>query len=114
MANLQFTDCTKPVILLRPSLRSLVAVPTRHWRPAQSRTRFTVKASPKQQISLTRRRFIAESTAISLSLPQLIGFEQIAKSEEALSEWERVYLPIDPGVVLLDIAFVPDDLNHGK
>ncbi|XP_041013945.1 photosystem II stability/assembly factor HCF136, chloroplastic isoform X1 [Juglans microcarpa x Juglans regia] len=34
-------------------------------------------------------------------------------SEDALSEWERVYLPIDPGVVLLDIAFVPDDLNHG-
>lgn len=30
-----------------------------------------------------------------------------------MSEWERVYLPIDPGVVLLDIAFVPDDPNHG-
>ncbi|GJX47889.1 FAD/NAD(P)-binding oxidoreductase family protein [Tanacetum coccineum] len=30
-----------------------------------------------------------------------------------LSEWEHVYLPIDPGVVLLDIAFVPDDPSHG-
>ncbi|EMS61040.1 hypothetical protein TRIUR3_14237 [Triticum urartu] len=30
-----------------------------------------------------------------------------------LSEWERVGLPIDPGVVLLDIAFVPDDPSHG-
>jgi hypothetical protein len=38
---------------------------------------------------------------------------QLAKSEETLSEWERVYLPIDPGVVLLDIAFVPEDPNHG-
>uniref|UniRef100_A0A453TD46 Photosynthesis system II assembly factor Ycf48/Hcf136-like domain-containing protein n=2 Tax=Aegilops tauschii subsp. strangulata TaxID=200361 RepID=A0A453TD46_AEGTS len=32
---------------------------------------------------------------------------------EDLSEWERVGLPIDPGVVLLDIAFVPDDPSHG-
>ncbi|KAJ6916703.1 photosystem II stability/assembly factor HCF136 [Populus alba x Populus x berolinensis] len=26
---------------------------------------------------------------------------------------KEFYLPIDPGVVLLDIAFVPDDTNHG-
>jgi hypothetical protein len=31
-----------------------------------------------------------------------------------LSEWERVYLPIDPGVVLLDIEFVPDVPSHGS
>ncbi|GJU52505.1 V-type proton ATPase subunit A1 [Tanacetum coccineum] len=34
-------------------------------------------------------------------------------TSDALSEWEYVYLPIDPGVVLLDIAFVPDDPSHG-
>ena len=28
-------------------------------------------------------------------------------------EWERVGIPIDPGVVLLDISFVPDDPSHG-
>jgi hypothetical protein len=36
-----------------------------------------------------------------------------ADGAPALSEWERVFLPIDPGVVLLDIAFVPDDPSHG-
>lgn len=116
MATLQFSDCSKPVILLRPSFTSLFAnTRHRHWRTAPSRasTRFIPKAS-LQQFSLNRRRFIAETTAISLSLPQLVGFEQLARSEEALSEWERVYLPVDPGVVLLDIAFVPDDLNHGN
>nr|GEX60744.1 6-phosphogluconate dehydrogenase, C-terminal-like protein [Tanacetum cinerariifolium] len=33
-------------------------------------------------------------------------------TSDSLSEWERVYLPIDPGVVLLDIVFVTDDLSH--
>lgn len=55
------------------------------------------------------------ATVISISsvcAPLIVGCG-VAKSEESLSEWERVYLPIDPGVVLLDIAFVPDDPNHG-
>lgn len=55
-----------------------------------------------------------ETAAISVSLAPLIGFQQPARSDDGLSEWERVYLPIDPGVVLLDIAFVPDDTNHGR
>jgi len=29
------------------------------------------------------------------------------------SDWEQVKLPIDPGVVLLDIGFTGDDPNHG-
>nr|GFC76622.1 UDP-glucose 6-dehydrogenase 1 [Tanacetum cinerariifolium] len=33
-------------------------------------------------------------------------------TSDSLSEWERVYLPIDPGVVLLDIVFVTDDPSH--
>lgn len=53
------------------------------------------------------------AAAVSLSLSPFIAPVQPAKSEESLSEWERLYLPIDPGVVLLDIAFVPDDMNHG-
>ncbi|XP_054809780.1 photosystem II stability/assembly factor HCF136, chloroplastic isoform X3 [Prosopis cineraria] len=112
MATLQFTDSSKPVILLRPFTSIFSDSRNRHWRNAQAPARFIPKAS-LQQSSLNRRCFIAETAAISLSVPSLIGFEQLARSEEALSEWERVYLPIDPGVVLLDIAFVPDDLNHG-
>ncbi|GKB35326.1 N-terminal acetyltransferase A complex auxiliary subunit NAA15-like protein isoform X2 [Tanacetum coccineum] len=33
-------------------------------------------------------------------------------TSDSLSEWERVYLPIDPRVVLLSIAFVTDDHSH--
>lgn len=98
MATLQFTF-TDSTTLFRPSLPS---------KSAHSRNRnFVLKASLDFSSSRTRRRFIGETAAISLWVPRL------ARSEEALSEWERVYLPIDPGVVLLDIAFVPDDPNHG-
>lgn len=122
MATLQLADCSKPVILLKPSLSSLFATTPRHFRFPQAPSRFIPKAAssssppPPQQSSICRRRFIAESTTISLSLAApFLGSVQPAHSEEpALSEWERVYLPIDPGVVLLDVAFVPDDLNHGE
>ncbi|KAG4979382.1 hypothetical protein JHK85_033340 [Glycine max] len=97
--RLTFSDSTT---LFRPSLPS-----TRTFSRNRS---LIVKASSSEDdfSRSSRRRFIAETAALSVSLPQLT-----ARSEDALSEWERVYLPIDPGVVLLDIAFVPDDPNHG-
>lgn len=54
---------------------------------------------------------MADAAALSLALAPL----GMAKADDVgrLLEWERVYLDIDPGVVLLDIAFVPDDPNHG-
>lgn len=101
MATLQFTF-TDSATLCRPLSQS----PSKSV--VHSRTRsFVVKAS--SDLSRTRRQFIAETTAISVLVPS-----QLAKAEETLSEWERVYLPIDPGVVLLDIAFVPEDPNHGN
>ncbi|KAK7851113.1 photosystem ii stability/assembly factor hcf136 [Quercus suber] len=60
----------------------------------------------------------ASSVSISVLLRLLVPEAAVAAAksqdeEDSLSDWERVYLPIDPGVVLLDIAFVPDDFNHG-
>ncbi|KAH9323715.1 hypothetical protein KI387_018354, partial [Taxus chinensis] len=69
----------------------------------------------QQQIQLGRRQWLAETAAgVSFSLALLSQGIGIAIAEDlGLSEWERVPLPINPGVVLLDIAFVPDDSNHG-
>lgn len=69
---------------------------------------------PPQQTynPISRRQLIGglhAAAAISLSP---LG-NKASAAEDPLSEWERVYLPIDPGVVLLDIAFVPDDPSHG-
>ncbi|XP_021846341.1 photosystem II stability/assembly factor HCF136, chloroplastic [Spinacia oleracea] len=71
-------------------------------------------SSPQPQPQ-PRRQFLAQSAAAAaaaLSLSPFL-FPLPAKSEDSLSDWERVYLPIDPGVVLLDIGFVPEDPNHG-
>jgi len=86
-----------------------------HQVPLSRPRRFLPKAcfaQPPPLLAGDRRKFLAQS--LSLSLSPLIGFAGQAKSEDLLSEWERVYLPIDPGVVLLDIAFVPDEPNHGS
>ncbi|KAK1430301.1 hypothetical protein QVD17_12944 [Tagetes erecta] len=62
--------------------------------------------------ALNRRDFIVDTAAaaVAISLAPVVG-SSVAKAD-TLSEWERVFLPIDPGVVLLDMAFVPDDLSH--
>ena len=112
MATLQLIDYCNPVIVLKPSIKSIfIKTDNRNYGGA-SRVRIVPRAC-LQKPSLTRRHLLAETAAISVA-PLILGIESPAKSEEpVLSEWERVYLPIDPGVVLLDIAFVPDDLNHG-
>ncbi|KAJ6365887.1 hypothetical protein OIU77_002450 [Salix suchowensis] len=70
-----------------------------------------------QRPELNRRNFISQTASLSslpLLSPLILNPQQAnAAAEDSLSDWERVYLPIDPGVVLLDIAFVPDDTNHG-
>ncbi|CAI0443942.1 unnamed protein product [Linum tenue] len=68
------------------------------------------------RVQLNRRQFISQSAAVAAAIASpltLIDQRPAVAAEEALSQWERVYLPIDPGVVLLDIAFVPDDPQHG-
>lgn len=124
MVTLQLSDYSNPIILLKPSSSlknySRFSQQTRFFptiAKANSSSSSSSSNSQQQQQKihcLNRRQLITETALLSVSLSSLIGFEQPAKSEEPpLSEWERVYLPIDPGVVLLDIAFVPDDRNHG-
>ena len=83
--------------------------------PTSRRRRLLV---PRADCTVDRRRFVAHTAAavaplVSLSPPVWTPPAARADEAPALSQWERVYLPIDPGVVLLDIAFVPDDPSHG-
>ena len=57
---------------------------------------------------------VSISQLLRLLVPEAAAAAARVDEEDSLSDWERVYLPIDPGVVLLDIAFVPDDFNHGS
>ncbi|GFZ00333.1 photosystem II stability/assembly factor, chloroplast (HCF136) [Actinidia rufa] len=117
MATLQLlTDCPNPAIGLG-ACDGISSPSARHYHYRSSQTRIVPRASHHQQktppLSLNRRQMIAETATASLALSLIGGFDKEAKSEDTLSEWERVYLPIDPGVVLLDIAFVPEDPKHG-
>ncbi|XP_021293280.1 photosystem II stability/assembly factor HCF136, chloroplastic isoform X1 [Herrania umbratica] len=118
MSNLQVSDCSN----LKPSLTSLFNPRLLHRPQAQPHPRFISKASLHQPhlsssssspTLVNRRQLISQTASLSLSVATLSALQLPAKSQEVLSEWERVYLPIDAGVVLLDIAFVPDDPNHG-
>jgi len=74
------------------------------------------ESTPPPAASVDRRRFIAHTAAAAAVSPLVLPrWTPAARADDApaLSEWERVFLPIDPGVVLLDIAFVPDDPSHG-
>ncbi|CAD5168683.1 unnamed protein product [Musa acuminata subsp. malaccensis] len=113
MATLQLAHLNQS--LLPSSSASPFAAYTRKTPGRHSSRRLLPIASlPSGPAPTTRREFIFETAAAPLALAALAGAPAPARSEEpALSEWERVYLPIDPGVVLLDIAFVSDDMNHG-
>ncbi|GKC31999.1 photosystem II stability/assembly factor HCF136, chloroplastic [Tanacetum coccineum] len=117
-AKLLIDASSNPITSIKPSsiLNSLFN--HRHPRtlPQQQPTHHqqrTIKACAVN----SRREFITDTAAAAaaLSLAGLVDNSKlsVAKAADALSEWERVYLPIDPGVVLLDIAFVPDDPSHG-
>lgn len=101
------------------SSSAVLPPPPSHSRFHFSRRQFLPSASsaasreplPPPNCAVTRRQLIGglhAAAAISLSP---LGYKALA--DDQLSAWERVYLPIDPGVVLLDIAFVPDDPSHG-
>jgi hypothetical protein len=73
--------------------------------------------TPRACSAPTRRGLIADTATAAVAAaaaPLLLPRTPPALAADPLSEWERVGLPIDPGVVLLDIAFVPDDPSHGN
>ena len=61
-----------------------------------------------------RRQVLTAGTGLAFTLANGSFSLPAAAADSAISEWEKVPLPIDPGVVLLDIAFVPGDANHGE
>ncbi|XP_020112895.1 photosystem II stability/assembly factor HCF136, chloroplastic [Ananas comosus] len=127
MATLRLTDLN-PILLDSSPRRSssssssssaAARSPGRHHRRSRLVPRSSFRSSsPSSSSPKNRREFIVDTAAAAaaaapLVLTPLVGGAAARAEEPALSEWERVYLPVDPGVVLLDIAFVPDDLSHG-
>ena len=59
-----------------------------------------------------RRAVLAATSALSFA-GLLGGVEGAVAGEDVISDWEQVTLPVNPGVVLLDLAFVPEQPQRG-
>jgi photosystem II stability/assembly factor-like uncharacterized protein len=71
-----------------------------------------VKASADEDAATFGRRDIAKGALAGLSAPVIAAMPAgPAKAEEVSKYWDIVDLPLEPGVILLDIAFVDD--KHG-
>eukprot|EP00271_Cylindrocystis_brebissonii_P014438 TRINITY_DN35796_c0_g1_i1.p1 TRINITY_DN35796_c0_g1~~TRINITY_DN35796_c0_g1_i1.p1 ORF type:complete len:454 (-),score=76.18 TRINITY_DN35796_c0_g1_i1:425-1786(-) len=70
-------------------------------------------SSSTSALAVSRRQLLSAGGAVSIALSGGATVVEPSIAEDAISEWEFVTLPIDPGVVLLDVAFVPDDPTHG-
>ena len=61
-----------------------------------------------------RRQVLTAGAGVAFTLANGTLSLPSSAADSSISEWEKVPLPINPGVVLLDIAFVPGDANHGE
>lgn len=62
----------------------------------------------------TRRALLSAAGAAALGAAALpLAAALPASAEVVAAQWERVELPVDKDVILLDLAFVPDEPNRG-
>lgn len=67
----------------------------------------------EDEVVVSRRGVLAATTALPFAGLLANENENVALAEETISSWEQVTLPVNPGVVLLDMAFVPEQPNRG-
>ena len=67
--------------------------------------------SASEHHSLSRRAAIGGGLALAAAAANLQAALPAAARQVVSSDWEKVDLPVDPGVVLLDIGFTDD--KHG-
>ena len=67
-------------------------------------------------IQMTKRQLAMASLAVTMQTTtgMMLTREEAKADSEILSNfWEQIDLPLDPGVILLDVAFTDEDAKHG-
>ncbi len=87
-----------------------------HFRQQSGRESASVQCnaaaeSSSEQQSLSRRAAIGGGLALAAAAANLQAALPASARQVVSSDWEKVDLPVDPGVVLLDIGFTDD--KHG-
>lgn len=98
----------RPEVRVRVSSPAIVQAQPRQCADAVA----SLEDGGEVESSVSRRNVLAATSALSLA--SLLGGGGAAVAEDSISDWEQVFLPINPGVVLLDLAFVPDQPERGQ
>jgi len=73
-------------------------------------------ANTTTTIQMTKRQLAMASLAVTMQTTtgMMLTREEAKADSEILSNfWEQIDLPLDPGVILLDVAFTDEDAKHG-
>ncbi len=81
--------------------------------PRTSRTMCKAEGQSDDVAGSSRRTVLGAGVALTAGSALQGVFTPQAGATVVSPEWEQVQLPVDPGVVLLDIGFTGDDPNHG-
>ncbi|KAK9820550.1 hypothetical protein WJX72_011574 [[Myrmecia] bisecta] len=100
-------DPVVPVIT-RPAVHA--AAPSRR---APCRRQQAVRCQAASEGPSIQRRQLLTAGLVLAGSAGLQQFSQQAQARVVSGEWEQVQLPLEQGVVLLDIAFTGTDPNHG-
>lgn len=75
----------------------------------------SLEKEEEEDVPVVSRRSVLAATTTSAAALSLAGLfdGSAAIADDTISSWEQVTLPVDAGVVLLDMAFVPEQPNRG-
>jgi photosystem II stability/assembly factor-like uncharacterized protein len=81
---------------------------------SSARARVVAAASSEEPPAGVTRRDLGKASLAALAAPAIAAMPSgPARAEEVSKFWEQVDLPLEPGIILLDIAFEEGDPNHG-
>ncbi|TQD99818.1 hypothetical protein C1H46_014556 [Malus baccata] len=106
------TDFSKPTVLLKPSLE-FTTIP-RRFRTSLSIPRASSSSSSSDSSLVSRRHFVSETAALSLSITTLPLFGSIlpAKAEDpTLSEWKKFPFLLTPASSFSTLPLCPRTLS---
>lgn len=75
--------------------------------------RATADDAATSSSAVTRRGLLSGVSAAAAATTLLTAPRRATAGTVVTADWEQVALPVDPGVVLLDIGFTGSDPNHG-
>ena len=119
MASLGSKISSTLALVPRPAIRNGMVVKAQasagSSKPSQpAKSVDSIETISSDAAEFTRRSLMLAAGTVALASPLSLAVSRPAVAAELDSDWEPVPLPLDPGVVLLDLTFVPEKPDKGK